>query len=133
MPDEKPPESKIILYASEDGQVKVDVILEGDDVWLSQRQMAELFEKDVRTINEHILNIYEESELQRDETIRNFRIVQTEGAREVTRDIEFYNLDVIISASLQGHALTHDHLRAAALRTRSRATSQMRIKAGQNV
>lgn len=91
------PGFQIILYRSEDGQVKMDVVLEGETVWLTQRQMAELFDKDVRTINEHIQNVYEEAELQRDGTIRNFRIVQTEGAREVTREVEFYNLDVIVS------------------------------------
>jgi len=97
MSDDAPKESQIILYRSEDGQVKVDVVMEGETVWLNQRQMAELFDKDVRTINEHIQNVYEEVELQRDGTIRNFRIVQTEGTREVTREVEFYNLDVIIS------------------------------------
>ncbi len=96
MPDQSP-ESQIILYRSEDGQVKVDVVMEGDTVWLSQKQMAELFEKTVPTINEHIKNTYEEGELQRSGTIRNFRIVQLEGAREVAREVEFYSLDVIIS------------------------------------
>ena len=59
--------------------------------------MAELFQKDVRTINEHIQNLYEEDELERGATIRNFRIVQTEGKRKVNRNVDFYNLDVIIS------------------------------------
>ncbi len=94
---EKEKNNKIILYNSEDGETKIDVRLEGETVWLSQKQMAELFDKDVKTVNEHIQNVYSEGELQRDSTIRNFRIVQKEGNRAVSRDIEHYNLDVIIS------------------------------------
>jgi hypothetical protein len=88
---------KIIIYNTEDGQTKIEVKMQDESVWLSQKQMAELFDKDVRTINEHISNIYEEAELSQNPTIRNFRIVQKEGGREVARDIEHYNLDVIIS------------------------------------
>ena len=91
------PISELLLYQTEDGQTRVQVRLENETVWLAQKQLAELFQKDVRTINEHIQNIYEEGELQPAPTIRNFRIVQTEGGREVERDIAFYNLDVIIS------------------------------------
>lgn len=89
--------SELLFYQAEDGQTRVQVRLEDETVWLSQKQLADLFQKDVRTINEHIQNIYEEGELRPDSTIRNFRIVQTEGEREVGRDIAFYNLDVIIS------------------------------------
>lgn len=90
-------DSELLLYQTEDGQTRVQVRLENETVWLSQKQLAELFQKDVRTVNEHIQNIYEEGELQSSATIRNFRIVQPEGGREVERDIAFYNLDVIIS------------------------------------
>lgn len=89
--------SELLIYQTEDGQTRVQVRLENETVWLTQKQLGELFQKDVRTINEHIQNIYEEGELRPDSTIRNFRIVQTEGEREVGRDIAFYNLDVIIS------------------------------------
>jgi len=89
--------SELILYQTDSGQTRIQVRLEDDTVWLSQRQMAELFQKDVRTINEHIKNIFEEGELTQERTIRKFRIVQTEGSREVSREIEFYNLDLIIS------------------------------------
>ncbi len=89
--------SELLLYQTEDGQTRVQVRLEDETVWLSQKQLAELFQKDVRTVNEHIQNVYEEGELQPAATIRNFRIVQSEGNREVERDIAFYNLDVIIS------------------------------------
>lgn len=87
----------IIIYKTPEGESKIEVKMDGDTVWLSQLQMSELFKKDVRTINEHILNLFEEKELSKDSTIRNFRIVRTEGKRKVSRDIEYYNLDVIIS------------------------------------
>ncbi len=88
---------KIILYKAEDGSFTVDVKLEEGTVWLSQRQMTELFNKDKRTISEHVQNVFEEGELKKDSTVRNFRTVQKEGNREIERDIEYYNLDVIIS------------------------------------
>ena len=87
----------IVIYQSADGSIATEVRLEGDTVWLSQKQMAELFDKDVRTINEHIINAFEEGELAREATIRNFRIVRQEGQRQVEREIEHYNLDAIIS------------------------------------
>lgn len=89
--------SEILLYRTEDGGTEIQVTLQDETVWLSQAQMADLFQKDVRTINEHIKNLYEERELHEEPTIRKFRIVQTEGKRKVTRTIDFYNLDVIIS------------------------------------
>ncbi|KAA6343145.1 hypothetical protein EZS27_009150 [termite gut metagenome] len=80
--------------AKEDG---IEVRVEDNTVWLSQKLIAILFDVDVRTVNEHLQNIYQSEELQKDATIRKFRIVQTEGAREVSREIDFYNLDAIIS------------------------------------
>ena len=88
---------KIVLYKAGDGTFAVDVRLEAETVWLSQKQMAELFDKDKRTISEHVQNIFEEGELKKDSTVRNFRTVQKEGRREVEREIEYCNLDVIIS------------------------------------
>jgi prophage maintenance system killer protein len=88
---------QITIYQSADGSIATEVRLEGDTVWLSQKQMADLFDKDVRTINEHVVNVFDEGELARGATIRNFRIVRQEGKRRVERDIEHYNLDVIIS------------------------------------
>jgi hypothetical protein len=100
LPDKLPdklPQSEILIYQTEDGQTRIQVRLEDETVWLTQKLMAELFQKDVRTINEHIRNIYEEGELAPEATIRKFRIVQTEGSRQVSRKVDFYNLDVIIS------------------------------------
>ena len=99
--------SEIILYTTEDGLTKVDVKLENETVWLTQEQMARLFGKSRSTITEHISNIYKEEELEQNSTRRNFRQVRMEGNREVEREIEYYNLDVIISVgyrvkSIQG-------------------------------
>jgi hypothetical protein len=90
-------QSHILIYQTEDGRTRIDVRLEDETVWLSQRLLAELFQKNVRTINEHIKNIYAEGELGPQSTIRKFRIVQTEGKRQVVRQVDFYNLDMIIS------------------------------------
>ncbi len=86
--------NKIIIYNTEDGHTKVDVRLIDETVWLSQSQMAELFDKDVRTINEHIKNIFIEGELAEVSVIRNFRITASDGKKY---DTNVYNLDVIIS------------------------------------
>ena len=91
------PDSEILLYQTEDGRVKIDVRLEDETIWLSQKLMADLFQKDVRTINEHIKNILAEGEQVPEATIRKFRIVQIEGKREVARPVDFYNLDMILA------------------------------------
>lgn len=88
---------QIVIYRARDRHIQLDVNLEKDTVWLNQAQIASLFEKDVRTISEHISNVYKESELAKGVTIRKFRIVQKEGNRTVARVIDLYNLDVIIS------------------------------------
>lgn len=97
--------NSIIIYEGNDGQSHVEVRFEGETAWLSQKQMAELFDKDVRTINEHIKNVFSERELEENSTIRKFRTVQQEGGREVARDIDFYNLDVIISVGYRVKSL----------------------------
>ena len=110
--------SQIILYRTEDGETQIQVTLQEETVWLTQAQMAKLFQRELPTINEHIKNIYEEEELEREPTIRKFRIVQTEGKRRVARDVDAYNLDVIISV---GH------------RVRSHRGTQFRIWATQRL
>ena len=79
-----------------DQQDSIEMRYEDENIWLTQKMMATLYDVDVRTINEHIKKIYSDSELEEDSTIRNFRIVQTEGARQVTRDTKHYNLQMII-------------------------------------
>jgi len=97
LPEKSVTSSQILLYKTEDGHSRIEVRLENETVWLSQKLLAELFQKDVRTINEHVKNIYTEGELEPEATIRKFRIVQTEGKRQVSRSIDFYNLDIIIA------------------------------------
>ena len=90
-------ENNIILYTTPDGYVNVQVQFEDDTFWLTQKRMAELFGVNVRTINEHLQNIYNSEELDKESTIRKIRIVQREGSREVSRELDFYHLDAIIA------------------------------------
>src|SRR5690554_1488886 len=92
-----PDQQKVQLFVSRDGKAQLEVALDQETVWLSQAQMAELFGKDVRTVNEHVGNVFQEGELEREPTIRKFRIVRQEGKRQVRREIDHYNLDMIIS------------------------------------
>ena len=85
---------EFLLYQTEDSKVRIQVKLKNETVWLTQKQMAELFQKDIRTINEHIQNVFVENELQRESVIRNFRITASDGK---TYGVAHYNLDVIIS------------------------------------
>lgn len=98
---------EILIYQNLDGNIKIDVRLEEETVWLTQAQIALLFGKGRSTITEHIVNVFSEGELEQNRTCRKFRLVQKEGTREVEREVEHYNLDVIISVgyrvkSLQG-------------------------------
>ena len=90
-------EDQIIIFEAVDGQAMLEVRLEEDTVWLSQTQMADLFESSRVNVTEHIDNVYKEGELDKEATSRKFRLVRSEGNREVTRNIDHYNLDVIIS------------------------------------
>ena len=87
--------NQIVVY--DNGEIELKVSMNDDTIWLTQKQLSELFEKDVRTINDHIKTIYKDEELYEDSTIRKFRIVQQEGKREVARDVLHYNLDIVIS------------------------------------
>lgn len=94
MPDNN---GDIIIYQSEDGNTKIDVHFVDETVWLTQQQMAELFQSSRTNVVEHIQHIYEEGELDKTSTCRKFRQVRTEGNRQVSREIPYYNLDMIIS------------------------------------
>ena len=87
----------MLIYQSADGNIKIDVRFERETVWLSLDQMATLFGRDKSTISRHVKNVFEEGELSPEATVANFATVQAEGNREVTRNIDYYNLDVIIS------------------------------------
>jgi hypothetical protein len=91
------PQHDIIFYTTATGNVNVEVIFNDETFWLSQRQMAELFGVESHTINYHLKEIYKTGELEETATARKIRVVQKEGNRNVTRDLDFYNLDVIIA------------------------------------
>lgn len=93
---------EFLIYQTEDGRTRIQVRFEGETAWLSQKALAELFQKDVRTINDHIRNIFEEGELQPDAVIRNFRITAADGKQY---DTQHYNLDVIISVGYRVKSL----------------------------
>lgn len=103
------PISEILIYKAPNGLTHVDVRVVDETVWLTLNQLAELFQKSKSTISEHISNIYEEGELIEDATVRKFRTVQIEGERSVNRDLEHYNLDVILSVGyrVKSHVGTH--------------------------
>lgn len=102
---------KILIYQNEKGDTKIDVYFEEDTIWMTQRSMAELYQVDVRTINEHIGNIVMEGELDEESTIRNFRIVRQEGARRVQREIKHYNLDMILAVGYRVRSNVGIHFR----------------------
>ena len=112
----EPLNHEILLYTTPDGAVRVDVLFEDETFWLTQKKMAELFGIGLQTINHHLQEIYKSNELNEMATIRKFRIVQPEGTRQVSREVEFYNLDAII---------------AVGYRVNSRQATQFRIWATQ--
>ena len=92
-----PTGGEIILYQAEDGRTRIEVRLANETVWLSLNQMADLFQRDKSVISKHIKNVFDEQELASKATVAKYATVQMEGDRPVSREIEFYNLDVIIS------------------------------------
>ncbi|CAM3191974.1 virulence RhuM family protein [Filibacter tadaridae] len=90
-------QTSFLMYQTEDGETKINVRIENETVWMTQKAMAELFQKGVPTINEHIKNIYAEGELAEEATIRKNRIVQVEGSRKIERMVAFYNLEMILA------------------------------------
>jgi len=90
-------QQSVVIYESGDGQVGLDVELKDDTVWLTQKQLCELFDRDKSVISRHINNIFKSGELSKAATVAFFATVQTEGKREVIREVEYYNLDMIIS------------------------------------
>lgn len=108
---------ELVIYESDDGLSQVECRLDDGSLWLSQRLIAALFQKDVRTINEHLQNVFAEGELQPKATIRKFRIVQTEGRRRITRLVEHYNLDAILSVGYRVNSKRGTQFRIWATRT----------------
>lgn len=103
---------EFILYQTDDGQTRLEVRMAHETVWLTQKAMAELFQTTKQNVSLHILNVYEEGELRPEATVKKYLTVQTEGKRQVSREVEYYNLDVIISVGY---------------RVRSRRGTQFRI------
>ncbi|WP_367110901.1 virulence RhuM family protein [uncultured Psychrobacter sp.] len=89
--------AKIEIYKLAGGASDIRVHIENDSVWLNRQQLSTLFDRDVKTIGKHVNNVFKEGELDKDATVANFATVQTEGDRKVERQVEYYNLDVIIS------------------------------------
>lgn len=116
---ETPPPSHFLIYEAEDGTLKIDVRFEGDTVWLTQPAIAELFGTSVPNISMHLKNIFEEGELTPEATLQNFLTVRQEGSRQVSRKLEHYNLDAIISVGYRVKSRT-------ATRFRIWATQQLR-------
>jgi len=110
--------TEFLLYTAPSGNVKVEVLLNNETVWLTQKAIAQLFDVNVPAISKHLANIYENGELQKEATISILETVQIEGTREVKRNVEFYNLDAIISVGY---------------RVNSRQATQFRIWATQTL
>lgn len=101
----KTEKAEIIIYTSQDGDVKIEVVIENESLWLSQKKMAELFDVKVPAISKHLNNIFEEGELEKIATVSNLETVRNEGGREVKRNIELYNLDAIIAVGYRVNSM----------------------------
>lgn len=110
-------ESNIILYTTNNGEVCIQVQYEDGTFWLTQKRMADLFGVDVRTISDHLQNLYQSSEIQENRTIRKIRIVQTEGKRQVEREVTFYHLDAIIAVGYRVNSVQAMEFRRWATKT----------------
>ena len=104
--DNIPPGGQIVLYS--EGPTNINVRVEGETVWLTQKSLSELYQVSVPTINEHLANIYDEEELSSEATIRKFRIVQLEGKRNVSRLVDHYSLEAILAVGYRVPATYSD-------------------------
>lgn len=109
--------AEFLIFTAQSGADSIEARYEDETIWLNQKLMATLFDVSVPTINEHLKNIYETEEISREATIRKFRIVRTEGEREVTREIEHYNLDAIISVGYRVNSIRATQFRQWATAT----------------
>ncbi len=115
--DLEPPEGEIIFYSTAEGATRIEVLYESETFWLNQKKMADLFGVDVRTVSEHLANIFATGELAQAATLRKFRRVQREGVRDVRRDIEFLNLDAIIAVGYRVNSARATQFRIWATKT----------------
>lgn len=114
---DKPNEGELILYQTPEGVVRVEVLYEHETFWLNQKKIAELFGVDLRTVSYHLGEIYDSGELSREATLRKIWRVQQEGDRKVRREIEFYNLDAIISVGYRVNSAQATRFRIWATQT----------------
>ena len=112
-----PEENEIIFYTTPGGTVHIEVFFQDESFWLTQKKMADLFGIEVGTINYHLKEIFKSSELAEDATIRKIRIVQKEGKRDVSRDVDFYNLDAIIAVGYRVNSYQATQFRIWATKT----------------
>ena len=112
-----PAESEVLLYTTANGAVRVEVFYQGETFWLSQKRMAELFGVEVNTINYHCKEIFSSKELEESSTVRKIRIVQREGSRDVSREVDFYNLDVVIAVGYRVNSFQATQFRIWATNT----------------
>lgn len=117
MSDQLPQASNFMLYTAHNGDVKVDVFLQDETIWLTQKAMESLFNVTKSTLSEHLANIYASGELSKEATVRKFRTVQIEGGREVERNLDYYNLDAIISVGYRVNSYEATQFRVWATRT----------------
>ena len=100
-----------LIYKAADEEVSVNAVIKDDTIWLTQKSMAELFEVNIPAISKHLTNIYEDGELEQGSTVSKMEIVQTEGNRSVKRNVDFYNLDAIISVGYRVNSKRATHFR----------------------
>ena len=105
------PKNQILIYTGDSGQPLIKVQTDGETVWLTQAQLAELFATSKQNISLHIKNIFQEGELSREATVKEYLTVQTEGNRQISRNIEHYNLDLIISLGYRIKSQVANHFR----------------------
>ncbi len=123
--DTPPQQGELILYRTANDAIRVEVLYESDTFWLDQKRIAELFGVELPTISYHLKEIYGSGELSREATLRRILRVQTEGAREVRREIEFYNLDAIISVGYRVNSAQATQFRIWAPPNRNRREAEI--------
>lgn len=109
--------NELVIYQTKSGAIELKGDFNKETIWATQTQIAEAFGVDVRTINEHIQNVYKTNELEQKTTLRNFRIVQKEGKRDVERDVQHYNLDLVLSVGYRVNSKQATHFRKWATKT----------------
>ena len=111
------PSDEIVLFEAPDGQIRLDVRLERETIWLSQKQMAELFDTSMDNVGLHLKNVYAEDELGEEATTEEYSVVQSEGTRQVRRQLKHYNLDAILSVGYRVNSKRGTQFRIWATRT----------------